>query len=423
MITPLPPNYLLAALIVIVAGAYFLTKEVRRQRNRKIIKREKHFRGLADSSLHPFILKNAKGQIIFASESIKAVLGLKNNIRKGSKLADHVHPEDKAAHASFLDQVLRVPSEKRTIEVRIRQESDPQKSDWTWIRIDSINLLDHPDINAVVSTLQDISFQKEIDKEKAEIIRQEKGARSLAEKAIRDRDEFLAIASHELKTPLTTVLLQLQSTLRKISTQSLTDFSGADLLKSLQIAENQGQRLSVLIKDLLNVSVASAGKLGLDAERVDLVSLVRTLLLKYEQEIKISGSKVEFNIRAEDVVGYWDPVRIEQAISNIFLNALKYSDKKTIKVGVSKSDGWAKVRIVDKGEGIAKEYQELIFEPFKRANGGQGPEGLGVGLFIAKQIATAHGGNITLSSTPGKGAAFTLRLPLAKPAATKPEGK
>src|SRR5690606_22322822 len=119
-------------------------------------------------------------------------------------------------------------------------------------------------------SLQDVTHQKNVDFQKAELLKNEKSARAAAERAVRDRDEFLSIASHELKTPLTTVLLQLQATLRKISTQSLADFSGRDLLDSLQIAEKQSQSLSTLIKDLLNVSLSASGRLTLTPERVNL---------------------------------------------------------------------------------------------------------------------------------------------------------
>jgi PAS domain S-box-containing protein len=252
-------NYLIGALVLtLLTVYYFLIKMIRKGRLEKTTQREKLFRSLVNASLQPMILKNSKGEVVFASESIKKHLQLENDLKLGKNISEHIHPEDIELHSRFLKEVLDSPGEKRSTEVRLKRGED-----WIWARNEAINLLDHKDIKAIVASFQDITTQKDIDRQKAELLEKEKRARSTAEKAVRDRDKFLSIASHELKTPLTTVLLQLQVTLRKISTQSLADFSGEELLRSLQIVEKQSQSLSTLIKDLLNVSLASIGKLTL----------------------------------------------------------------------------------------------------------------------------------------------------------------
>ncbi len=126
----------------------------------------------------------------------------------------------------------------------------------------------------------------------------------------------------------------------------------------------------------------------------------------------MSKSVVRLDIKENNLEGYWDPIRIEQALSNLILNALKYSPKSDISINVERSDSYVHISIKDKGKGIDEKYHKTIFEPFQRANNDNHIEGLGVGLFIAKQIALSHDGDISLVSIPGKGSTFTLKLPL-----------
>ncbi len=386
---------------------FFLVSEVfRRKILEKVLAREQYFRTLVNANLQPIIIRNKKGKIIFISESIKELIGIKNE-GKFRDLADFVHPQDSNIYKGFTEHILKWPNERKSVEFRLKRNDD-----WIWVRHDAINLLNNNNIKAIIGSIQDVTTQKSIDREKVEIIENEKVARSMAEKAIRNRDEFLSIASHELKTPLTTVLLQLQATLRKISTQSLADFSGADLLNSLKIAEKQSQSLATLIKDLLNVSLASTGKITLNKEKVNLSTLTESLVKKYGEEINISGCQVKTIIQNNEIIGEWDLVRIEQAITNLFLNALKYAEGKKVTITLFTEDNWAIFEISDEGNGIPEEMQKQIFEPFKRADNGPKIKGLGVGLFIAKQIINAHGGDIGVKSEVGKGATFVFKLPL-----------
>ncbi len=401
-------NLTICILIVLSGIYYLLIQEVAKRKQLYTSASEKHFKSLVNYSLQPLIVKNKKGEIIFTSESIKELLGLKQNVKSGTLIDIFLHPDDVSRHKHFLKDIISNPFEKKSIELRMKKGD----TNWIWVKNESINLLKQKDIKAIVSSIQDISFQKELDREKVDIIHEEKKARELAERALKERDEFISIASHELKTPLTTITLQLQSTLRRILTQSLADFSGSALLNSLQIAEKQSQRLATLISDLLNVSLASVGKFSLKKEKLDLVVLVQSLIQRFEQEIILSGCKVNFEIRNQNIIGNWDKVRIEQVITNIFINAIKYSNKSDINISVYQNEKWALVSIKDKGKGIDKKYQESIFEPFKRLKTDENSEGLGVGLFIAKQIALSHGGDVKVNSELGKGSEFILYLPL-----------
>lgn len=400
--------YLLIAILQTVLTAYyFLVKKLLKTKIQKTLAREKYFRNLVNVSLQPMLIKNKEGEIQFASESIEKILETKKSLIIGKNMSEMIHPEDINIYTQFFDQVLSQPDEKKSIEFRIKKNS----TEWIWARNEAINLLNHPDIKAIISSLQDVTTQKTIDQQKTDLFEAEKSARAIAEKAIRDRDEFLSIASHELKTPLTTVLLQLQATLRKISTQSLADFSGGELLNSLQIAERQSQSLSTLIKDLLNVSIASTGRITLNKEKVNLSEIVGNLTRKYVEEIKLSGCSVHTYIKDDQIIGNWDSIRIEQAITNLFMNALRHAKNTKIVLTAKKDDHWAIFKIKDSGKGIPEQLQNEIFEPFKSATNSK-TRGLGVGLFITKQIILGHGGQISVDSKPGKGSTFTIKLPL-----------
>src|SRR3989344_1656465 len=175
--------------------------------------------------------------------------------------------------------------------------------------------------------------EKEIEFKK--LLQGEKKLREEAEDAIRARDEFLSIASHELKTPLTTITLRIQSTIDSILNQSLASFSGEKLMSSLNIAHEQTDRLQKLIKDLLNFSLITRGKLDLELKESNLNDIVKTTLDRFEDHLNIAGCSLKFE-SSGPIKGLWDQVRIEQAISNLLTNSIKYGQGEPIEVEVKK---------------------------------------------------------------------------------------
>ncbi len=232
-----------------------------------------------------------------------------------------------------------------------------------------------------------------------------------AQEEIRARDEFLSIASHELKTPLTLSLLQIQQALNNIRNVSLAKFSVQNLMNMLESVENQTDRLAKMIGDLSNISLITTGKLRLDREDIDLTKVtvdatkrVPAILGQEHYPIKI--------YKKGSIIGKWDKVRIEQVIINLLTNAIKYGNNKPIEVRLEKSDHTARLVIRDQGIGIPKKLQKKIFDRFERAVANKEYQGLGVGLYITNQIIAAHRGSIMVSSKEGKGSTFIIELPL-----------
>ncbi|WP_224246926.1 hybrid sensor histidine kinase/response regulator [Hyalangium gracile] len=244
----------------------------------------------------------------------------------------------------------------------------------------------------------------ELARMRRELSRQEGLAVSLRE-AIQARDEFLSVASHELKTPLAAFRLQLDLIERQLPPESR-----ALLSQRLGIAARQVQRLHGLVETLLDVSQISMGRLSLRLEDVDLSGLVRETVERMREELERAGSPVTLETQGP-LVGRYDRLRIEQLVTNLLSNAARYGEQKPVEVQVREVGGSAVLTVKDQGIGIAPEDRSRIFERFERAVSVRKYGGFGLGLWIARQVVEAHGGRIQVDSTPGQGSAFTVELP------------
>jgi signal transduction histidine kinase len=218
--------------------------------------------------------------------------------------------------------------------------------------------------------------------------------------AVRARDEFLGIASHELKTPLTSLLLQIQMMQR-----GLVTVDPDKLLK-------QAHRLRRLVDDMLDISRINAGKLALEKAQVDLSALVNDVLDRFEPQLVSVGSQIVRRLGA-GVVGNWDAYRLEQVLTNLITNALKYAPGKPVTVTTRRHDARAVIAVADEGSGVAPEDRKRIFQQFERATSASEVSGLGLGLYISKQIVEAHRGRIHVEANQAGGAEFVVELPLS----------
>jgi PAS domain S-box-containing protein len=233
-----------------------------------------------------------------------------------------------------------------------------------------------------------------------------------AQNAVRLRDEFLGIASHELKTPLTPLTLKLQALQRQAveSMVSGTPLEPGRFNDSLDVALRQVRKLTDLVDNLLDVARISAGRLRLDLEEVDLSSVAAELLSRFAPSAEKLGCELELHA-PEPVFGRWDRLRVEQVVTNLLSNALKYGPGRPVVVRVEEDGERARLTVKDHGIGIAEEDLGRIFERFERAVSDRHYGGLGLGLYITRQIVEAFGGTVRVSSSPGEGSTFTLELP------------
>ena len=258
-------------------------------------------------------------------------------------------------------------------------------------------------------TFEEIKKTKEREKELLRLISLQGEQYVKSEEEIKARDEFLSIASHEFKNLLTTILLQLQQTTHDIKTVSLVDFSFQNLLKRLENVKEQAWELSKMTNDLLNVSLIITGRFKMEPEELEITALLRHKIDQFSQ--KSHKSEIMFH-SDQEIEGKWDKIRLEQVITNLLTNAIKYGSGKPIEVKAEKTNSKAVISIRDQGVGIPKDQQKTIFEKFQRSATAKNFEGLGIGLYISNQIIRAQQGSIKVKSKPGKGSVFIVKLPL-----------
>ena len=226
--------------------------------------------------------------------------------------------------------------------------------------------------------------------------------------AVAARDEFLSVASHELRTPLATLKLVTTTLTRRLAPSHLED--GSDLARQIAVIDRQVVRLETLTASLLDVSRVTSGRLALHLEPVDLVVLVRDIVNRFRADQTKGAPVIEFQSDSS-VIGEWDPSRIDQVASNLIANAISYGNGRPFHVSVDAVGDAARILVKDDGIGIAADQKTRIFERFERAVSSSNYSGLGLGLWIAKQIVDAHGGTIDVDSELGRGATFTVTLP------------
>jgi PAS domain S-box-containing protein len=248
-----------------------------------------------------------------------------------------------------------------------------------------------------VAVVQDIADRKRAEAELRE--------------AVQARDEFLSIASHELRTPVTALELNLASVLPLVRARRAGDEVSDKLAGKLERAARQVDRLAALINSLLDVTRITAGRLSLCPVDVDLSELVRGVATRFREVIERSES--ELVLRAEEpIAGRWDAMALETVAGNLLSNAIKFGGGRPIEVEVGRDEGQARLTVVDHGIGIAPEQQSRIFERFERAVSSRHYGGFGIGLWVARHLVEAHGGDIQVASCQGEGSRFTVHLPL-----------
>jgi signal transduction histidine kinase len=233
-----------------------------------------------------------------------------------------------------------------------------------------------------------------------------------AQRAIRARDEFLSVAAHELKTPITSMLGFAQMLLRNLTPERPLDEQV--VRRALQAIEQQSDRLSRLVSRLLDIARIEGGQLVIEPVVVDVVPLVHGVV----DTIQASTGRHRLVTQAPaELHALVDPLRFEQVLTNLLDNAVKFSPEgEQIDVDVSQTSvGMVRVVVTDRGSGIPPEERDRIFDRFYQAHAGHHASGMGLGLYICRQIVEQHGGSIRAEPRPGGGTRFVVILPVGSP--------
>jgi PAS domain S-box-containing protein len=371
-----------------------LQQRLLHEREREAAERrsQERYRRLLDVMPQCIWAADADGKVNYWNRPGLAYCGLAAADVREDSFWECLHPDDRVEARAHWDSGLRsgAPFER---QVRIKRAAD---GSYRWHLARAVPERDGDGgIVGWIATATDIDDQK----------RAEESLR----KAIILRDDFLSVASHELRTPLTSLKLEVAN-LSRIARKDGAGGSAPRLLAKVEKIDSQAARLHRLIDELLDVSRIAAGRLELHVEAVDLAQIINEVGNRFSDEAARAGSTL--NIHAPgSVVGRWDKSRLDQVLTNLVSNAIKYGDCKPIDVNLEAGDDRAVVTIRDRGLGIAPTDHERIFGRFERAASTRHYGGIGLGLWIVKQIIDALGGTVTVESTPGTGSTFTVDLP------------
>lgn len=304
-----------------------------------------------------------------------------------------VHPDD-------IDNVVRLwqatlkDVKRNQYDVRIKND----KGDFRWFLVQIEPLKNsRGEVTKWFGTNTDIHEQKMFN--------------HMLQMSIKERDEFISIASHEMKTPLTSMKLQVDMAFASLKKNNFESTDPERLRKMFEVTDRQIERMTRLVDDMLDASRVSVGKLSMTLENVNLNLLIHQVIERLAPQLDASQNTVDFKAD-EEVIGYWDHFRLEQVLTNLLLNSIKYAAGSQIEVKLQRVGLFARVSVKDYGMGIPKERQSRIFNRFERAVSANNISGLGLGLYITKEILNRHGGRIWVESEPGKGATFIFELPL-----------
>lgn len=364
---------------------------------------EARFRNMADHAPVMLWVTDVTGRCVYLSRSWYEFTGQTKAESLGFGWLKAVHPDD-AEHSGAVFLAANARRSPFRLDYRLRRKD----GEYRWA-IDSASPRFGPggEFLGYIGSVIDISERKHVEQERERML-------TAMDEAIRLRDEFLAVASHELKTPLTPLNLKLQTLAR--ATQ---ERRGPELLErlpaDLEVMQRQVKRLSALVGELLDVTLISSGHLRLELEPVDLGALIQEVAARFGGESQRTGTPIHAELDEEVVVGRWDRARLEQAVSNLLSNALKYGVGHPVhlRAGRTAEHAWFSVR--DEGIGIPPDAAGRIFEKFERAVSERHYGGLGLGLYVTRQNVQAMGGTVDVRSTLGQGATFTVRLPCQVP--------
>jgi PAS domain S-box-containing protein len=369
--------------------------EVRRERREamaQLQERESRLSAIFSQVAVGVALTSLHGRFLSANQRFCDIVGRSVDEISALHADEMTHAEDAEATVAAFTRLAAGAS----VQLEKRYVRPDRTSIWVNETLSSVIGADgRPEY--AVAVVQDITDRKRAEAELRE--------------AVQARDEFLSIASHELRTPVTALELNLTSVLPLVRNGRQNGDAGEKISGKLERAARQVDRLASLINSLLDVTRITAGRLTLCPVDIDLAELVGSVVARLREVIERSESRLQLRLD-QPMPGRWDPMALETVVGNLLSNAIKFGSARPIEVTVEREGDQARVVVADHGIGIAAEQQTRIFERFERAVSSRHYGGFGIGLWVARHLVEAHGGTIEVVSRPGEGSRFTVSLPL-----------
>lgn len=400
LLKPVDPDILRAKVEVFVQ-LYKARKEIERQTEILRMHDQQERDSFLENALDAVVAINEDGLVIYWNKQAESIFGWKKNEVMGRKLSELIiPPQYRTLHESGLRHYLATgegPIIRRRIEISALRKDKTEFP--VELAVSPIHVGDTVTFSAFVRDISERKLEKENLK-----------------RAIKARDEFISVCSHELKTPITSMQIQFQLAARLFKQNDPKVYTKESIERRIVNANKQLARMNKLIENMLDVSRIGSGKLHLEMGETDLSVLLQDVLESLEEQLDDKNISVNVMMKNEGpFLVFGDNYRLEQVISNLMNNAIKYGNGLPIDIFLGRNNGSVFLNITDHGRGIEKENIGRIFGRYERAIDPSEISGLGLGLYITKQIVEAHHGHLFVQSEKGKGSTFTIEFPEYRP--------
>jgi PAS domain S-box-containing protein len=388
----------------VVAGIVVNFRDIteRKRAEEKLQNSERYFRSLTQNALDAMVVVGRGGLISYASPAIEPVRGYKPEEIIGINGFSEIHAEDMPKAINVYSELMEKPGTSVRTEVHVRHKD----GSWRIVEAIAINLLDDPIVAGIIINYRDVTEHRKAAEKLQELYRQERDLRQQLEMEMKRRVEFTRALAHELKTPLTPML---------ISSQVLASELKEEPLLSLARNISRGaSNLNSRIDELLDLAKGEIGMLQLKDEPLDASQLLREVAEYVSPVASSRGQSLILELPDSLPSVKADKVRLRQIVLNLLNNALNFTPEGgRITLRAGQKDASLVVEVEDNGPGIAEEEHQHLFEPYHRMEvAGERLSGLGLGLALCKTLVDLHGGRIWVKSRAGEGSTFSFSLPL-----------